>query len=402
MRSDNRIARPFWLGQLQRAWESVPVVWLSGVRRVGKTTLARELPGARFVNCDLPSTARLLEDPERFYASLETGTVVFDEIHQLLDPSRVLKIAADEWPHLKVLATGSSTLAATQKFRDSLTGRKRSIHLLPVLHRELPAFGGSSLEKRLLLGGLPEALLANSRDPAFYSEWLDSYFARDIQELFRVAKRREFLKLVELVLRQSGGLLEISSLAKHIGLARPTVASYLEVLDVTHVSRSIRPFHRGSRREILLQPKVYGFDTGFVSFANGWGEPHERELGLLFEHLVLDTLSVERGAESVFTWRDKDKREVDFVLPGPQGSCDTVECKWDPEAFSTKSLAAFRSLHPKGANYLLSPQGGAPYVREVAGLEVVFTNLEGWESGEAQRLARRSQPETPAPYPPLR
>jgi predicted AAA+ superfamily ATPase len=151
--------------------------------------------------------------------------VILDEVHQLPDPSRVLKIAADEFPGLKVLATGSSTLAATEKFRDSLTGRKRQVHLLPVLSAELPAFGIRSLELRLHRGGLPAALLADEHDPETYAEWLDSFFARDVQELFRVEKRTSFLKLVETLLRQSGGLAEVTSLAAASGLSRPTVGT---------------------------------------------------------------------------------------------------------------------------------------------------------------------------------
>lgn len=105
---------------------------VSWVRRVGKTTLARMLPDTVYLNCDLPSVCRRLTDPESFYDGLKKGaTIVFDEVHRLDDPSRLLKIAADEYPHLKVLATGSSTLAATRKFRDSLTGRKLMIYLPP-------------------------------------------------------------------------------------------------------------------------------------------------------------------------------------------------------------------------------------------------------------------------------
>ena len=82
------------------------------------------------MNCDLPSVTRTLNDPELFLDGQRPGTVlVFDEVHRLQDPSRLLKIAADEYPHVRVLATGSSTLAATRKFRDSLTGRKQSVHL---------------------------------------------------------------------------------------------------------------------------------------------------------------------------------------------------------------------------------------------------------------------------------
>ena len=101
------IKRPLWLNQVQQAWARRSIVWLSGVRRVGKTTLVRMLPGAVYLNCDLPSTLRALEDPELYLDSQGTGSVlIFDEVHHIDDPSRLLKIAADEYPHLKVLATG--------------------------------------------------------------------------------------------------------------------------------------------------------------------------------------------------------------------------------------------------------------------------------------------------------
>jgi len=349
------IQRSFWTDKIERAWENVSIVWLSGVRRVGKTTLARQLPDAELLNCDLPSTQRRLEDPERFLASFEGRMIVFDEIHQLPDPSRLLKIAADEFPHLKVLATGSSTLAATMKFRDSLTGRKRHVHLLPVLHRELPAFGVQNLEKRLFHGGLPEPLLADGKDPEYFSEWLDSYFSRDIQELFRVAKRREFLLLVHTLLRSSGGLMEITSLAKHCGLSRPTVMSYLDALQITHVVTLIHPYHAGGRQELLRQPKAW-------------------------EHLVLETMTATIGAERIHFWRDKQKREVDFVITGGRGRCDAIECKWNSDSWSVRNLAAFRKLHPQGVNVVVSPQTEPPRTVRRGNFEVVFCNLTDLES----------------------
>ncbi len=121
------VIREFWQGRIQRAWERVSIVWLAGVRRVGKTTLARARPdaGMLYVNCDAPRAAQAVADPEFFLSQVRQPIVVFDEIHQLPDPTRLLKIAADEFPKLKIIATGSSTLAAAKKFRDTLTGRKR-------------------------------------------------------------------------------------------------------------------------------------------------------------------------------------------------------------------------------------------------------------------------------------
>ena len=101
------IDRPYWLKRIQGAWKKRPIVWLAGVRRVGKTTLARLLPDSIYVNCDLPSDVRRLEDPEFFFrAQPKTAIIVLDEVHRLADPSRILKVAADAFPGLRILATG--------------------------------------------------------------------------------------------------------------------------------------------------------------------------------------------------------------------------------------------------------------------------------------------------------
>lgn len=297
--------------------------------------------------------------------------VVLDEVHQLADPSRLLKIAADAFPNLKILATGSSTLAATAKFRDSLTGRKRVVELTPVLAEELPAFGVLDVKDRLFRGGLPQALLSETEDPEFYGEWLDSYYARDVQELFRTGKRQEFLRLTELVLRQSGGMLEITNLAKHVGVARPTVGSWLEALQITHVAHFLRPYAEGGRREILSQPKIYGFDTGFVRYARGWEQLRAEDCGVLWEHLVLDTLRA-IPLPKIHFWRDKQQREVDFVLPRSRGSVDALECKWNPDAFEPRSLAAFRENYPAGRNYLLCPNVIHRSVRSIKNMELIL------------------------------
>ena len=369
------VERPFWLARIRQAWVRAPIAWVSGVRRVGKTTLARSLPGARYLNCDLPSTAQLLHEPEPFLESVRQPVLILDEVHQLPDPSRVLKIAADGFAHLKVLATGSSTLAATQKFRDALTGRKREVLLLPVLAEELTAFGVTDVAHRLLRGGLPQALLSAQPDPEFYAEWMDSFFARDIQELFRVEKRRGFLLLLETLLRQSGGLIEGTSLARASGLSRPTTLNYLNVLEVTHAIALLRPYHGGGRRELLQQPKVYGFDTGFVAHARGWDHLRPEDCGLLWEHLVLDTLRSLSPPPRIHFWRDKQQREVDFVLPRARGACDAIECKWRAAAFDPKSLAIFRAHYPSGRNFVVTPDTREPYRRTAADLSLQFASL---------------------------
>jgi len=371
------IDRPYWKRRIQDAWQKRSIVWLAGVRRVGKTTLTHMLPHTTYMNCDLPSVARRLEDPEFFYESQTEGaTVILDEVHRLADPSGLLKIAADAFPHLHILATGSSTLAATRKFRDSLTGRKTVVILQPVLWPECEeAFGIHDLDLRLLHGGLPEPLLAGKKDDAFFAEWMDSFYARDIQELFGIRDRTGFLNLLYLLLRQSGGLLDYSALSRECDLSRPTVKAHVEALSIACAINLVRPFHGGGRRELVRRPKAYGFDTGFVTFVRGWQEIRDEDRGVLWEHLVLDVLRASVGSEGLFYWRDKSGREVDFVVR--QGrQAHAIECKISPDRFSPESTRVFRSIYPSGQNYLVCPGVDKPYSRRTGGLTLRVVGCE--------------------------
>ena len=363
MESMKSIGREIWLQRISRAWSDRTIVWLSGVRRVGKTTLAQMLPDSNYVNCDLPSTARMLRDPELFLDSQMPGTVlIFDEVHVLADPSRLLKVSADQYPSLRVLATGSSTLAATRKFRDSLTGRKHSVHLQPVLWEEcVDWLGAPDIGRRLLHGGLPDSLLSGSPSPDFFNEWLDSYYARDIQELFHVRNRQGFQTLFRLLLRQSGGQLELTKLATQCELSRPTVRAHIEAMAITHALHLLRPYHGGGKREVVARPKCYGFDTGFVAFEKGWTSLRPEDQGILWEHLVLDALRFLFGDGSLFYWQDKSRREVDFVIRRGDGYVDVVECKLNPENVRHSGVEAFRALYPRGRNLILSPIVKQPY-----------------------------------------
>lgn len=365
------VNRPYWLDRIRAAWRTRPIVWLAGVRRVGKTTLARMLPEAVYLNCDLPSVCRRIEDPELFYRAQVPGSlVVFDEVHRLGDPSRTLKIAADAFPRLRILATGSSTLAATRKFRDTLTGRKTVLSLPPVLWTECAdVFGVHDLDRRLLGGGLPELLLSRSTDDTFFAEWMDSFYARDIQELFGIRERTGFLNLLRVLLRQSGGLVDYSALARECDVSRPTVKAHLEALTVACALYPLPPFHGGGRRELVRRPKVYGFDTGFICFVRAWHEIREEDRDILWEHLVLDVLRTATGGDGLFYWRDKSGRELDFVVRKGR-AVHVVECKINPDRFNPGVLAVFRDQYPRGRSYVVSPGIDEPYERRRDGLVV--------------------------------
>jgi predicted AAA+ superfamily ATPase len=201
-----------------------------------------------------------------------------------------------------------------------------------------------------------------------------------VQELFRVEKRGAFLQLTETLLRQSGGLFEVTSLSKTVGLSRPTVMTYLDALQVTHVVHVLRPYHAGGKRELLAQPKAYGFDTGFVAHVRGWRDLRPEDCGKLWEHLVLDTLLTIPSLPKFHFWRDRAQHEIDFVIPRGRGICDTIECKWSRRNADSRNLMAFRALHPNGRNYVVAPYVSETHTVRSDALELTVARIEDLRS----------------------
>ena len=369
---DRVVERSFWRRRIEDSWQSRSIVWLSGARRLGKTILGRGLPEVRYFNCDLPEVRARLSDPVAFLRGFPDGSrMVLDEIHRAEDPSEILKIAADEFPGLRLLATGSSSLSAGGRFRDALTGRKWTVPLTPVLWRECPDWlDAADLDRRLLHGGFPDRLLAAGPHPEWFEEWLDSFFARDIQALFSVRNRGGFLRLVSLTLAHHGGLPDASSLARDAGITRPTALAWLDLLDLCGFTVRVPPFHGGGKREIVRRPRLYALDSGLVCHARGWNALRPADRGVLWEGLVLDELRAAAPRSGIRYWRDREGREVDFVLPAGRGRVAAVEAEISPDAFSPRALRVFREAYPDGPDLLCCPFVEAPYRRRFGSREV--------------------------------
>ena len=112
---------------------------------------------------------------------------------------------------------------------------------------------------------------------------------------------------------------------------------------------------------------------GMPFCARGWDHLRAEDCGTLWKHLVLDTL-IASGTPKIHFWRDKQQREVDFVVPRGRNAVVAIECKWKPDAFETRGLAAFREQYPKGKNYVVSPLNGPAYERTLNGMKVSFVS----------------------------
>lgn len=377
LRMEKLVGRQFWLKKISRAWERRSIIWLSGVRRTGKTSLAKTLNGTEYFDCELPQTRRLMDDPEEFLKSLRGKTIILDEVHRLRDPAELLKIAADHYPNVKVLATGSSTLSASHKFKDTLTGRKTVIRLTPLCGADLVDFKTPDLAHRLLRGGLPPFFLAKELPEPDFQEWLDDYWAKDIQELFRLERRHSFQRFLELLLTRSGGIFEATKFAPDCDASRTTISNYLRILEDTFAVHVIAPFSSHKPTEIVSAPKVYGFDTGFICYYKGWHELRPDDMGILWEHFVLNEMHAGLQTRDIHYWRDKRGHEIDFIFQKRGGNPIAIECKWRADGFQPANLKAFRRAYPKGQNFVVSHDIDRPFLRVLDGISVAFLPTAG-------------------------
>lgn len=370
------VKRRFWLDRLEALWVQRSVVWLMGVRRAGKTSLVRSLANVEYFDCELPRVRRALEDPEAFLASVRSRRVALDEIQRLADPAQLLKIAADHFPDVRLVATGSSTLGASARFRDTLAGRKAELWLTPMVSLDLRDFRRPDLRHRFLHGGLPPYFLSEDLPEREFQEWMDAFWARDVQELFRVERRASFQRFVELLLAQSGGIFEATRFARDCEVSRSTITNYLALLESTFVVHVVRPFSTRRAREILAAPKVYGFDTGFVCTHRGWDRLRGEDLGQLWEHYVLNEIHGRLGERRVQYWRDKQGHEVDFVI-APRGRPPiAIECKWSDSDFDTRNLQSFLGAYPKATAYVVTHDAARTTRRRAGEFEYELLGLE--------------------------
>lgn len=369
------VNRDFWLDKIESAWKKKPVIWFSGVRRAGKTYLCRSIPNVEYFDLEVSSTRQMVADYEIFFSKVRKKKIILDEIHKLQNPSEVLKVVHDHYPDIKVIATGSSTLSASRKFKDTLTGRKARIWLTPMISNDLYDFKNNSLEHRFLSGGLPPFFLNNKLPEHDFEEWMDDYWAKDIQELFSLERKDSFQKFVELLFINSGGMFEATKYATPCEVSRGTIINYLRVLESTYVVHIIKPFSSYKPTEIVSAPKIYTFDTGFVCYFKGWNKLRTDDMGILWKHFVLNEIFAKLQSRKILYWRDKQGHEIDFILVKRGQNPIAIECKWKASSFDPSGLKVFRRLYPKGKNYLVANDVTRTYTKRFGEAEADFVSL---------------------------
>ena len=126
----------------------------------------------------------------------------------------------------------------------------------------------------------------------------------------------------------------------------------------------------------MSAPKVYGFDTGFVCHYRGWTQLRSDDMGLLWEHYVLNELQARLRTRQVQYWRDKQEREVDLVWAPAGKKITAIECKWSAANAETSNLEIFAGHYPGSRLAVVSRDVGHPYRRKSHGVEIDYLGLE--------------------------
>ena len=329
------------------------VVWLSGARGTGKTTVLRALRGQYF-DCEDPVHWQIQTNPERFLSEVERHQhfIILDEAGALPDPTRILRELLRK-PSLGVLAVSSSSRLPKGEFADAIRSKTVSFDWPLPLWSECLDCGSVTPDKLLTSGPFPAVLTGEMPLKDYYLSWADTFFARDLQP-----KRGEwngvgdFLRFFKAVLQRSGGLLPIEQktgrdavfppdrlrygplkfgeLARATGLTNNVAKSRVEMLEECHVVVRVPALESGSSADISSGGKAYVFNPGLVCLANNWAEPTAEAYEVLWRHVVLWHLRTFVPNVSIRYWERKDRRRrMDFVIQMPNDEIHAVRCCWN-------------------------------------------------------------------------
>lgn len=331
---------------LKRAAEEFPSVVLTGPRQSGKTTLLKHLFGsnAGYVSLEPPDVrAAAISDP-RGFLELYPPPVIFDEVQYAPDLLPYIKerIDAHRDRRGQYFLTGSQNLLLIERVTESLAGRAAMLKLLPLTRREArgepeaPLPWGNEVQRTsrkgassvtlwqdFLRGGYPELVMEPGRDISlWHASYVQTYLERDVRGLRHVGDLTLFQNFLRALAARSGQLLNITDMARDLGVAVNTAKAWLSVLEATFQVIILRPYFANVGKRLVKTPKVYFTDVGTLCYLAGLRDPEHAAAGpmggAIFETAVLTEIVktfLHRGEEpQVYFWRTSAGTEVDIVV----------------------------------------------------------------------------------------
>jgi hypothetical protein len=328
-----------------------------GPRQVGKTTLARHLaayidPQFSYLNCDEPDVAAALADKTSTELKLFIGSpkiVVIDEAQRVKNIGISLKLLADTFPDLKIIATGSSSFELANAINEPLTGRAYFFTMWPLALSEL---SDSHIEQRRLLesllvyGSYPVVALHEVNDITRYlGDITANYLYKDLLSHGVIRSEAVLISLLKAMALQIGGEVSLSELSRTVGVDVATIKRLIDLLEKAFIIHRLSPLSKNPRNGIRKMNKVYFTDLGVRNYLIGNLNSMNLRIdqGALWENFCVNELRKQTQplSEPVndYFWRNYAGAEVDYIQQ-KGGKLYPYECKWGtkkarlPKAFA--------------------------------------------------------------------
>ena len=334
------IERQF-VSELQDRLSFYPGVVLLGARQVGKSTLARyiakQTPGAVFLDLQLPADRARLDNPAAFFAAHRNHLVVIDEVQTFPELFAQLRPEIDAARHAgRFLLLGSASGVLLRQSAESLAGRVSYLELSPLLWDEVQSSllaPSSTHQARLLAvqqywlrGGMPLSLLAptDAKSLRWRNDYLQSLVRRDLLALGITIPSETLWRFLRMLAHQHGQLFNASALAVAMGGISPiTVSRYLDIFCDALIVRKLEPYFVNLGKRLVKSPKVYFRDLGLLHALLNIGQAHDLQghpmAGYSWEGLVINHLAAQMsqgfgGNASLYFYRTSAGAEMDAVI----------------------------------------------------------------------------------------
>jgi hypothetical protein len=321
-----------------------PAVVLLGPRQAGKTTLAfaeKERRGeALYLDLELPSAQRQLDDPEAFLLAQRNRLVILDEVQRMPELFAVLRGVIDSRRRDgeasgQFLLLGSASGVLLQQTSESLAGRVAQLELTPFQARELLPSNApmANLNPLWTRGGFPLAWLAQSdaASLAWREAFIATYLERDIPALGPRIPATTLRRLWTMLAHNQGGLLNQSQLAGSLAISGQTVNRYIDLLCDLMLVRRLPAWHGNVGKRLVRAPKVYVRDSGIVHALLGLAEMEavlaHPVAGGSWEGFVIEQLIAAAPQAEASFYRTSQGAEADLVLSFRNSETWVVEIK---------------------------------------------------------------------------